>query len=580
MDRKFEEMLSRIADLSDQELVELEKALTSEFHSLDKGERSVAAVKAMREIADAVDRIGEESDQRVQAANEAEAEADEARSRIAARSEKGKESEQEDAPPDAGTPPEVEYGGPGGEIPPRDDPDPNKTVEPKDKVPVAASGKPGLGQAQPSGGHNPAASGQAEEDTSPRVKGRWLSVGAVRGPATPGRGTEFTDRETLAMATAEAIQSLGRGSGDPVLVASLIKEYPTDRTLSADPEDNSRKVDAVTSPKSLVATGGICGPVAVDYDLTVVSSDDEPIAAALPDFNASRGGVRFLNSPTFTQVGASGTGIWTAATDATPGGSTKPIQTITCGTEVVVLVDAIPTRLRFGNMMSRFSPEIVDANTTLAMANAARVREIYRLGKIAAASTPVSTGKLLGAARDFLATIDQAKAAYRYRHRVADDVRFQALLPSFLKDMIRADFTRELANDSDRISLTDAQVEQLLRDRGVDPVWLLDGQAGATVSGLTFPLQGYGAQGAGAILQDWISPVVWYLYVPGTFQRLDGGRLDVGVVRDSVLDSTNDYEVFVESFEGVAFRGLESLQLISQLRPNGGTAGTISTLTY
>jgi len=31
------------------------------------------------------------------------------------------------------------------------------------------------------------------------------------------------------------------------------------------------------------------------------------------------------------------------------------------------------------------------------------------------------------------------------------------------------------------------------------------------------------------------------LPVTGTFQFLDGGRLDLGVVRDSTLDATNDY---------------------------------------
>ncbi len=38
----------------------------------------------------------------------------------------------------------------------------------------------------------------------------------------------------------------------------------------------------------------------------------------------------------------------------------------------------------------------------------------------------------------------------------------------------------------------------------------------------------------------------WLLYPEGTFQFLDGGRLDLGVCRDSTLDATNDYESFVE----------------------------------
>lgn len=34
-----------------------------------------------------------------------------------------------------------------------------------------------------------------------------------------------------------------------------------------------------------------------------------------------------------------------------------------------------------------------------------------------------------------------------------------------------------------------------------------------------------------------------------TFIHLDGGKLDLGIVRDSVVNSSSDYEVFAEVFE-------------------------------
>lgn len=58
--------------------------------------------------------------------------------------------------------------------------------------------------------------------------------------------------------------------------------------------------------------------------------------------------------------------------------------------------------------------------------------------------------------------------------------------------------------------------------------------------------------------------VGWLLYPEGTYQFLDGGRLDLGVVRDSTLDATNDYETFVETFESVAMRGLEAYQVLAR----------------
>lgn len=61
---------------------------------------------------------------------------------------------------------------------------------------------------------------------------------------------------------------------------------------------------------------------------------------------------------------------------------------------------------------------------------------------------------------------------------------------------------------------------------------------------------------------------------------LDGGVLDIGVVRDTIGDATNDFEVFHEVFEGVAYRGVEALQVVSTVRANGLSAGTVSTSTY
>jgi len=226
---------------------------------------------------------------------------------------------------------------------------------------------------------------------------------------------------------------------------------------------------------------------------------------------------------------------------------------------------------------------MVAANTDLAMANASRVRELNRLGKISTASITVSSGQLLGAARDFLATLDQASAAYRYRSRLNRGVNLRAVLPDFLRDLIRSDLLREMAHGQDvteSFSLSDAQVDSLLAARGISPVWMLDGTTGATHNNIAFATQGFGAQSTGAGLLDFPHTVQWHLFAEGTFQRLDGGRLDIGVVRDSVLDGTNDYQTFVESFEGIAFRGFESLEIISSIRPNGLSAGTKDTNTY
>ncbi len=59
---------------------------------------------------------------------------------------------------------------------------------------------------------------------------------------------------------------------------------------------------------------------------------------------------------------------------------------------------------------------------------------------------------------------------------------------------------------------------------------------------------------------------------------LDGGSLDLGIIRDSSLVGTNDYKMFVETFENVAKVGIESLKVTSTISINGVAAALRDTL--
>ncbi len=395
-------------------------------------------------------------------------------------------------------------------------------------------------------------------------------------------GLEVSSTEALVELFVNALNR-GRDTGPGgAVVASARWDYPAERKLDyADSAGNATKVDAVTGLQALTASGGICGPLNIDYSILTFSSADRPVRDALAAFNADRGGVRFI-APAKLSDAAGAVGLWTAAGDANPGGITKPRLSVVCGNEQVVTVDALPMRLLVGNLAARFAPEQVAEFFSLALASQARLAEITLLQKISAKSTPVSTGQLLGATRDLLGTVDQAVAAFRYRSRVPRAVKLRAIFPDFCKDMIRADLARTNFQTTDPLAVTDAAIESWFSVRGVVPTWSVDSlpaQAGGP-GVLPFPVQGWGTQAAGAELLDWPHAVVWWLFPEGSFQFLDGGILDIGVVRDSLLNATNDYEVFVESFEGLAFRGIEALQLVSNVRPNGTAASTVSTSAY
>jgi hypothetical protein len=441
-----------------------------------------------------------------------------------------------------------------------------------------------------------------------------IAITAACSGAGIAAGTPLADSEQLALLMSDKLRQISAGRGErDAIVASALWAYPEDRQLGLDDvTGNSAKLDAVCgldagrydASGALVATGGICLPVNVDYAVPTWSGADRPLRDGLPAYQATRGGVRFVTPPDIgvpsLQGTASGAGtsvsIWTEATDANPAGATKPVWVVACGAEQLVYVNAVPTRVQFGNMESRFAPEQVAANTQQAIASSAREAELELLTLIANNSKQILPQAYLGAARDLLSSLDWAMSSYRYSHRIPKNAAFTAIFPDWARDVIRADLAREVAHDNagsiNVLAITDDQIDDLFKVRGVNVIWTLDGlragtygTGGSAIPNQFFPIATAGQEpkwpgGQTTTTTSSTFTLAWFLYVEGTFQFLDGGRLDLGVVRDSLLDATNDYETFVEVFETIAFRGLECYQVQSLISATGGSAGTVATSGY
>jgi len=140
----------------------------------------------------------------------------------------------------------------------------------------------------------------------------------------------------------------------------------------------------------------------------------------------------------------------------------------------------------------------------------------------------------------------------------------RAIFPTWVLDMLRADIIMQHPGDGLEIfEIADARINRWFSSRNVNVTWALDGEAG----------QDYPALTDGAVIQDYPASIVWYLFAEGTFAFMDGGTLDLGLVRDSTLNAANDYQTFVETFENIVKFGHESLRVVSALRPTGqGTA--------
>ena len=215
---------------------------------------------------------------------------------------------------------------------------------------------------------------------------------------------------------------------------------------------------------------------------------DRPLRDGLPAFQATRGGIQYMTPPDLGVPSLQGgvpsgaglaTGVWTEATDANPAGATKPVWQVACGSPVEVYVDAIPTRVQFGNMQIAFLAREVAANTEQAVATAAREAELKLLTTMYAASKQVLPAQYLGATRDLLASVDLLIAQYRYSHRIASTASFTAVFPEWAKSVIRADMARELSHDNtfgrDVLAITDEVIDQWFGARGINVVWTLDG---------------------------------------------------------------------------------------------------------
>ena len=403
---------------------------------------------------------------------------------------------------------------------------------------------------------------EAPADRRPVAQATAAPVAITAGADIPGytAGSPLSDMNAVAEAMSKRLHALRRvngGDGEQHIVASISTTYPEARTLTTDTESNWAKIQNVVGPEALVAAGGHQAPFEVRYDIFGLGTTQRPVRDALPRFQADRGGIRFIVPPVLSSYD-NAVGVWTAVNDAatTPSPAAKNSLTVTAASETTVATDAVTLQMQFGNLVTRAYPELIARHNELGLIQHAREAEQYLLSKIAAGSTAVTTTSLIGFGRDFLVQVGRAATAYRSRHRLEADASLRLIIPSWVKDAMAADLTLAMPGDSTMNAY--GEIDGYLAARGVVASYSLDQDV-------------YGAQSAGALL-EFSDTFVWYLHAEGTFLFLDGGTLDVGIIRDSTLVGTNDYKMFVETFEGVAKVGIEGLVVTSTISVNGVAA--------
>ena len=361
-------------------------------------------------------------------------------------------------------------------------------------------------------------------------------------------GTELDDTD-FAKVMIEKARRLGRpnksqhGTEERYLLASAAFQFPEERRLTGDFESDSRKIRSLrnTEGRSLLASGGLCAPVTNLYTIPQFATTARPVRDALISFSADRGGVN-VPTPTTLSSAANAITLITEANDALGGTfATKSCLDQTCLSYVETLVTIISHCREYGNLNARAWPESIAFENELTMAEHARTAEQYLLDRIKALSLQVTQADVYSTTYDLIYAIGKAASGIRYRLRTGDNVMLRALLPSWIPDMMVADIA---ATPFDRF-VSKQQVTQILRSAGVEPTFYFD----TPTTGTT---QGFADEVTNSTLDSYPQVAQWALYVEGAFIHVDGGSLELGLVRDSTLNSTNDFQMFGETFENVA----------------------------
>lgn len=367
-------------------------------------------------------------------------------------------------------------------------------------------------------------------------------------------------------------RSTGISMNVPVLHTEW--EYPEERSfmdIGSAPDAVTRRMDEALAP-SLTAAGGICAPFPIDYSLLNISEDVRPVAAALPSFQTPRGGIQFMPSYVLSDVlrtpavqAGNALAQYTNANDVA-GNVSKPCQTFSCKTVTSAQVYAITRCVTFGNWNQRFYPELIDNIMSQVMAAQARMAEELLLSAICAGSTKIDFNgvSFAGATASLLAAIGRAVQRLKHSNR-APGATIRVAFPDWVKDLVREDVSLRLAHEVAQFGTADAWWDANVRMRGASPWYFIDGQN--DIQELAAPL-------TDGPLPAFPHTVVFYVYFEGAWTFLDGGTMDLGIVRDSVLNPANNFQMFAETWEGLVNRGLPSLCVTATVCPNGASAGT------
>jgi len=371
-----------------------------------------------------------------------------------------------------------------------------------------------------------------------------------------------------------AMQSRARGL--PILargdestrypIASLQRNFRHTLDLNATPDQINEIMKDVTDVDSLVAAGGWCSPSEISYDFYNIVAVDGILD--LPTVGINRGGMRFPVSPSFGDlVGNAAMWSWSetqdiAAVTGTAQSGTKTCARVPCPTFNEERLGCDGLCLTVGNLTEDAYPELIANHTRLLFAAHAHKMNAKRILQLFTASASVtgtfgSAGS--GVVSPVLGALELSAIDYREKYAMADGAVLEVILPRWLRAVMRADLRKRTRENTSMLSMADAALMSLFDAINIRVQWVGDWQT--RTSGLF---------GTSTVLTSWPSTVQFMMYAPGTFVMGQGLRLDLGIIRDSILNSTNDHTAeWMEECWLIAKVGHESRRGVINICPDG-----------